>query len=69
MKKKSGSLFAIECASYTIVYFILSTFGGKLLFNEPFNWKGNLLQAILFGIFMAAFNYYSAKNGWFEKDK
>lgn len=69
MKKKGRSLLAIECASYIIVYFALITFGGKLLFNEPINWKGSLFQAILFGIFMAAFNYYSAKNGRGEKDE
>ena len=69
MEKKAKSLLAKACAWYMIVYFLLDTFAGKLLFSEPIDWKRSLFEAVFFGIFMTAFNYYSIKNEWFGRKR
>ena len=65
MEKKAKSLLAKACAWYMTVFFLFNTFVNKLLFSEPINWKRSLFEAVFFGIFMTAFNYYSMKNEWF----
>ncbi len=69
MEKKNKNLLAKYCFWYTVVFFLLNTIGDMLLSGNSINWKGNVIQAILFGIFMTAFDYYSMKNGWFGRKK
>ena len=69
MEKKDRGMLAISCFLYAVLFFILNTLGGKLFFDDPINWKGSIFQAVFFGIFMTALDYYSVKNGWFGRKK
>ena len=61
--------FVICGVCYTIVYYLCITIGDWLLFSEPISWKGNIIQAIFFGILMTAYDYFCRKKGWFKKKK
>ena len=69
LRMKNKILLAVSCFLYAVFFFVLDTLGGKFIFDDPINWKGGIIQAVFFGIFMTAFDYYSRKHEWFGRKR